>query len=172
MRYFIVLLVLLLTSCSKIQLKLQERQVDNITRNNPQLILEKCAVFYKPIVYDSVRWELIPGIPIVIFDTFRVDCDSIVRKYNQEVETGTITTDPKNVKLLLPTKLVKDSIKQIHEVGYEANFTADKLRAENKDLQIKVAKLQGAKDVFMWTAIIEFILLVILIVIMVFLIKV
>lgn len=53
-------------------------QVTKAQGNYPTMVAGKCALWYPPKIYDSVRTEYIQGETEYYIDTIKVDCDSVV----------------------------------------------------------------------------------------------
>lgn len=128
MRYLLVLLMFT-ASCSP--------QYHIFKAGTPALE-EYCARNFKPIVYDSTRVELIPGVPIVLIKTEYVNCDSIV-----EVAKTDIRVDPKRVPVESKEVRQTDTVK---ETSKKSETNVAELAVYKRSLEIATVEAVKQKE--------------------------
>ncbi|HNT70279.1 MAG TPA: hypothetical protein PKI83_01330 [Bacteroidales bacterium] len=113
MKKYLILLLIIFSSCA-ITKQRADKKLDQITRQQPKAVIEKCSQLFNPLDSLIEVYRYIQG--DTIFDTIEVvvNCDSIVKH--------TIDTVPKPVIIKAPKIIRVDTVK--HEVEKVINDKA------------------------------------------------
>lgn len=156
MKYYLLIIMLLLSSCYTP--KKAEKQVIKAQISYPAVVANHCATIYPPKIDTFIRTEIKQGATVTEYDTIKIDCDSVnhfagvskmvkvpIGKIKYRVDTFTREV-VRNVENTAKTSYLEANIKQIQKANDSIN---SKFQSEKN----KVIKIKGARNIWRWIAI-------------------